>query len=282
MKTDTARDPIDGWIGRTETRNDIGSWCATEGLRAIDPVIQSAEGAAPLLSHWAHFLDIVPMAEIGDDGHPKRGGFLPPVQLPRRMWAGSSLRFDRAIKVGAALTRRSTITNIAQKSGGSGKLCFVTVEHEVCDEAGLLLSERQDIVYRAAPGPGATQSRGAPAPTVAQWSVRVAPDPVLLFRYSALTANAHRIHYDRPYAEQVEGYAGLVVHGPLLATLLLHHLLARHRGKDIATFAFKAVRPVTDALPFNLCGATSTDGSLQLWVSDTDGGVCMTATARFR
>jgi 3-methylfumaryl-CoA hydratase len=160
-------------------------------------------------------------SEIGPDGHPKRGGFLPPVPLPRRMWAGSRLTFVQPVRVGDALTRESRILDVSGKEGRTGHLVFVTVRHDYSLASGLAITEEHDIVYRDNPQPGQPAPKPTPAPTDSQFSREIVPDPVLLFRYSALTFNGHRIHYDRSYVTEVEGYPGLIVHGPLIATLLL-------------------------------------------------------------
>ncbi len=270
------------WLGRSELRHDLVSPVAVRALEATlgSGIVQAAPGdAAPLLSHWLHFLDAVPLAEVGADGHPRRGGFLPPVTLPRRMWAGSRIDFKRPLRIGAAVTRRSTISNLSEKEGKSGRLLFVTVEHEISDDTGVVLDEVQDIVYREAQRPGAAPAPDARAPENPQWRWRIDPDPVLLFRYSALTFNGHRIHYDRPYATQVEGYPGLVVHGPLIATLLLHSLRSRHPGATVKSFAFRAVKPIIDGAPFDVCGTLADDGSATLFAADHAGALCMDAAA---
>jgi len=273
---------IRDWIGRTredEDRLDPHRAATLTALTSTERFDADIGRTAPPLAHWACFPEIALQSALGEDGHPRRGGFLPPVTLPRRMWAAGSIEWHRPPAIGAMLRRRSTVADVTVKRGRSGDLVFVRVEHEIRDEAGPLIGETQEIVYRDAPVPGAAHVPPKPAPP-ADWSDEVLPDPVLLFRYSALTANTHRIHYDRPFATDVEGYPGLVVHGPLIATLLLHHLLARHPGANPVRFAFRAVRPLFDGAPFRLCGsAPSPDGSIALHAADADGALCMDAVA---
>ncbi len=218
---------------------------------------------------------------VGPDGHPQRGGFLPPVSLPRRMWAGSQLQFHKALHVGESVSRLSRIDKVSFKEGRSGALIFVRVMHEVSGEGGLAMTEAQDIVYRDHPQPGEPAPAPQAAPDDAGWSHEIVPDPVLLFRYSALTFNGHRIHYDRPYATEVEGYPGLVVHGPLIATLLLERLRYLYPTANITHFEFRGVRPLLDTEPFYVCGRIEADGmSARLWASNRDGALCMEAMAR--
>ena len=272
------------WIGRETMDNDVVVPAQVRGLRATlisDDSIPAAGEASPLLMHWCCFLPYAPQNQIGPDGHPKRGGFMPPVALPRRMWAGSRIEFVRPLRVGAAITRRTLIGDVQEKSGRSGALVFVRLDHEISDDQGLVITEQHDVVYREAATPGAASPAPTAAPPAPHWTRRIDPDPVLLFRYSALTFNGHRIHYDQPYVTKVEGYPGLIVHGPLIATLLLHELVARHPAADVATFAFRAVKPIFDIAPFFVCG--SLEGkSAQLFARDEDGNLCMEASATLR
>jgi 3-methylfumaryl-CoA hydratase len=272
------------WVGRTEERQDtitaapLAAWSAT--LDREDPEPEPGTELPPL-AHWLYFLPRARHSDLGSDGHPRRGGFLPPVTLPRRMWAGGRLRWHRPLRVGDEAVRVSRITAVDAKAGRSGPLVFVTVRHEVRNAAGLALTEEHDIVYRDAPGPGAAAVVPRPAPADAPFTREVVPDPVLLFRYSALTFNGHRIHYDRVYVTQVEGYPGLVVHGPLIATLLVD-LLRRHRpGAAVERFAFTALRPLFDIHPFALCGRADGD-AVRLWARDHEGLLAMRAEARLR
>ena len=276
------------WIGRSETAADVvtATPCAALAATLDRPAVRPPAGAVlPALWHWLYFLPLARQSEIGPDGHPRRGGFLPPVPLPRRMWAGSQFEFHGPLRVGDAIARVSTIENVTQKSGRSGPLVFVRVRHEI-RQAGapaIALTEHHDIVYRDAPGPDDAAPPPKPAPAGAAWERQWVPDDVLLFRYSALTFNGHRIHYDRRYVTQTEGYPGLVVHGPLVATLLLD--LLRHQLPDavVARYEFKAVRPVFDTHPFFVCGDPQPDGrTFRLWARDHEGALTMDATAVIR
>ena len=266
-------------VGRTQVHTDRVDGARVNALMAaLGQEARFAEGdAAPPLSHWLHFWDVRPPAGLGADGHPARGDFLPPIVLPRRMWAGGRLRFERPLLVGSTITRRSTIRSVTEKSGRSGTMVFVTVEHILSDARGELIVEEQDIVYRDAPIPGAAVGPARQDSTDrADWREEVRVDPVLLFRYSALTMNGHRIHYDRDYAVGQEGYAGLVVHGPLQATLLA--TLARQHGGTLVSFAFRGTSPAIDLQPINVCGKRDRD-EMTLWIEQ--GGVqTMTATGQ--
>ncbi|CCN21393.1 FAS1-like dehydratase domain-containing protein [Bordetella bronchiseptica] len=270
----------DAWIGRTETSADQIGPTPIRLLRGtLDDEHASALPAhLPPLWHWLYFLPGERQSSIGPDGHPRRGGFLPPIALPRRMWAGGRLRFLRPLAVGAAVTRLSTIRHVQVKSGRSGQLVFVTVLHEIGDDAGVAIREEQDIVYRDAPAAGAPAPQPTPAPADEQYSRVITPDPVLLMRFSALTFNGHRIHYDRPYAMQEEGYPGLVVHGPLIATLLMEELRRNHPGKTVRGFEFKAVSPLFDTAAFSVNGKVA-GNTAQLWARGPQGQLAMRASA---
>jgi 3-methylfumaryl-CoA hydratase len=270
------------WVGNTETCDDLIGVAPVSALAATLNRQATPGAGAPLppLWHWICFWPVAPQAQIGSDGHPKRGGFLPPIPLPRRMWAGGRLKFDTALPVGCAASRSSRILDVQAKTGRSGHLAFVTVRHEISHEGGLSITEEQDIVYRDMPLPGAAVAPGVPAPAVAAWSRQVEPDPVLLFRYSALTFNAHRIHYDRDYASAVEGYPGLVVHGPLIATLLADLLQGYMPNARLAEFNFRAIGPLFDTEPFTLCGQPDPDGkTVRLWAKNPHGNLAMQAEA---
>jgi 3-methylfumaryl-CoA hydratase len=269
------------WIGRTETRSDLVTAVPMAALSATldrnDP--EPVDGAAiPPLWHWLYFLSISPLGESGPDGHPKRGGFLPPVPLPRRMFAGGRFEYHRALKVGDRISRTSRITDVSGKQGRSGTLVFVTVRHEIAGTAGAAMTEEHDIVYRENPSAVAPMPKPQAARADEAFSREIAPDPVLLFRYSALTFNSHRIHYDRSYVTEVEGYPGLIVHGPLIATFLTD-LLRRHLPQAaVRRFEFRAVRPLFDIHRFTVCGRQ--DGNrVALWTRDHEGWLTMEATA---
>ncbi len=280
---------LQDWIGKNETLHDVATAVPYTALAATldwqgapDAVRPAAGAPLPHLWHWLYFLPMAAQSEIGADGHPRRGGFLPPVPLPRRMWAGSDFVFHEPLVVGDALSRTSTITDVREKSGRSGSLIFVKVRHEIRRNGALAvaLTEHHNIVYRAAPAADDVASPPQTAPVESAWQRQVKADDVLLFRYSALTFNGHRIHYDRKYVTEVEGYPGLVVHGPLIATLLMD-LLRRHRPQaSVLAFEFKAVRPTFDINPFSVHGQPSADGkTVHLWACDHEGWLTMDATA---
>lgn len=230
----------------------------------------------PALWHWACFAPVAPAHELGPDGHPLRGGFLPSVPLPRRMWAAGDLSFHRAPLVGEPLLRQSRVLDVQHKSGRSGELVFVIVQHEIRVGGEPCISERQHIVYRGADA--GLAAKPLEAPDNEEVREDVSPDPVMLFRYSALTFNGHRIHYDRDYATAEEGYPGLVVHGPLLATLLAG-LLERHQDRPLKHFAFKAVRPAFAGEPLSLCLRRETATEFTLWSRNERGHLTMIANA---
>jgi 3-methylfumaryl-CoA hydratase len=272
------------WTGRTEEARDHVTLTPMAALGAMldrDDPPSAADDDLPPLWHWLYFLPVHRQSMVGADGHPKRGGFLPPVDLPRRMWAGSQLEFLRPLKAGSAITRLSSIESVAHKQGRTGDLVFVKVRHEVSDAAGPAIVERQDIVYRDHPAADEKPAAPQDAPTGAQWAREIQPDPVLLFRYSALTLNGHRIHYDRPYAIAEEGYEGLVVHGPLLATLLMDSLRAELPDARVKAFSFRAVKPVVDISTFYVCGKRdeAEPGKVSLWIAGDDGSLRMEASA---
>jgi 3-methylfumaryl-CoA hydratase len=274
-------DQLKQWIGKTETLQDQLTLAPMRALSATldrdDPPAQPGDVLPPCWQ-WLYFLPLQRASGIGHDGHPRRGGFLPPVPLPRRMWAGSQIAFLRPLVAGESVVRTSRIEDVSAKQGRSGTLVFVRVRHEIAGTAGLAFAESQDIVYRAMPQAGETAPPAKAARTDEQFSRRIEPDAVLLFRYSALTFNGHRIHYDRPYAMGEEGYPGLVVHGPLIATLLLDQLRRADSALTVKTFEFKAVSPLFDTAPFELCGRIDGD-VVTLWARGPGGILAMQATA---
>ncbi len=277
------------WIGRSETSDDVAALdpalrlAATLDRADLLARLQTRGESLPPCWHWLYFLPRAPHSALGADGHPAKGGFLPPVALPRRMWAGSRIEFIAPIAFGAPMRRTSTIQRVEEKRGRSGALTLVTVRHEIHADGTPAVVDEHDIVYREAPQPG-TQSTAAPAQDQpvrhADFRRTIVPDPVLLFRYSALTFNGHRIHYDRRYVTEVEGYPGLVVHGPLQATLLLDLLDRELPAARVARFAFRALAPIFDVAPFDVCGARAGDGA-RLWTLTPDGRVALDATAEF-
>ena len=278
---------LQSWQERSETMSDVITAAPLRALSATldrdDPVPEDGS-AVPALWHWLYFLPHARQSEIGPDGHPRRGGFLPPVPLPRRMWAGGRLRWEAGnpLRVGQQVQRVSTIRSVQHKTGRSGELLFVLVEHRFLNHDGLALVEEHDIVYRAAARPGdpVPPPQQPPLAGQAAWSRTIVPDDILLFRYSALTFNGHRIHYDRQYVTQVEGYPGLIVHGPLIATLLLDLLRRQLPGARVVAFDFKALRPTFDLHPFSVHGKPREDGrTIDLWAQDHEGLLTMQATA---
>jgi 3-methylfumaryl-CoA hydratase len=282
----TAQIDLDAWIGRSESQHDSLHPAPVRALHAtLDHALATvAPGSVlPPLWHWLYFLPVARQSEIGPDGHPRRGAFLPPVALPRRMWAGSQFEFHAPLRIGDAVSRRSTIESVDSKHGRSGQLVFVKVRHELRrdGEPAAALTEHHDIVYREARRPDEVSPPPLAAPSTAAWRRTLVPDEVLLFRYSALTFNGHRIHYDRSYATGVEGYPGLVVHGPLIATLLLDLLHREMPQAGLAGYRFKALRPSFDGQTLHLNGQP--DGqAVRLWACDDAGRLAMDATATVR
>lgn len=269
---------FEAWIGRTQQASDRLDPARSN---ALDVALGGTGGLdvgapLPLLHHWLSFWDVKPPSALGADGHPAKGGFLPPVPLPRRMWAGGRLAFYQPLLLGDQVQRTSTIVAVKEKTGRTGTLVFVTVLHELDAGQGVAVSEEQDLVYRAPATEALAAPVAAPAPQ-ASWQEAVDPDPVLLFRYSALTMNGHRIHYDRPYAIAEEAYPGLVVHGPLQATLLLS-LAARRLDRPVTHFEFRGQQPAFDGLPLHVCGEPTAEGA-DLWTQQ-GGAKNMVASVR--
>jgi len=272
-------DHLRTWIGRTETASDVVSEQLCRALRAtldLDPGNPGPGDPAPPAVHWCLAAPTAPMHLVGVDGHPMRGGFLPPVPLPRRMWAGGRLDIQSTLEVGDRVTRRSTIRDVILKEGRTGALCFVTVEHAIATQRGDAILERQDIVYREIQPTASSQTATKPG-RAAQWSRSYEATPVLLFRYSALTFNGHRIHYDRTYSVERELYPGLVVHGPLQATLLLV-LASEIRGRMPARFDFRGIAPLFDGATFS-ANAAESGNDLDLWILNSVNGETTTARA---
>lgn len=270
-------DRLKTWIGTTRESRDVISPRLANSLAAVlDEAPTLKEGDAPPAGiHWCLSPDIAPMSGLGPDGHPARGDFLPPVPLPRRMWAGGELAFSGEFRVGDEVTRRSGIADIALKTGRSGTLCFVTVTHDYIGPHGPVLNERHDIVYRpleTAAG-GSPHEIPRPAPDVTH---HVEASPVLLARYSAVTFNGHRIHYDRDYCQRDEGYPGLLVHGPLQATFLLRLAYKMNEGRPPTRFTFRGISPLFDGGRLSINAAKAEKGS-SLWVCSQAGNVTMLA-----
>ena len=278
-------DHLRTWIGKTETLTDtitpapLAGLAATLDRDALDP---KPGDPVPPAWHWIYFNPKPKASEIGPDGHARRGGFLPPVELPRRMWAGGRLAWPGTLRVGDAVSRTSTIRDVSHKQGKSGDLVFVLVEHVISGPDGVAVTEEHDIVYRDAPDPSAPPPPAKPAPADAQWARRIEPDPVLLFRYSALTFNGHRIHYDLKYVTEAEGYPGLIVHGPLIATLLMDLCRRERADARLVRFSYRALSPLFDTASFTVNGRPGDDGATAaVWAANAEGGLAMQADAVF-
>ncbi len=283
ISTTSADQDWSGWVGNQQTQTDAISPQRVRDLAATLGHPQPAKAAAlPPGWHWIFFNSFVPRAEVGIDGHPKRGGFLPPVPLPRRMWAGGRIEYLAPLPLGCEATKLSEIVKVESKSGRRGSLVFVTVRHTLGFGSKTCIVEEQDIVYREAAQPGAPAPVLEPAPAAANWGFEVVPDPVLLFRYSALTSNGHRIHYDRDYARNEEAYRDLVVHGPLLATFLQDLARSARPAARLRQFSFRGLGPVFVDAAFRVeAKAGAQDNELSLWVRDAQGGQAMQASAVF-
>ena len=270
------------WVGRSETATDLIDVGKARAMAATldSRWIPEPGEALPPLWHWIYFWSVSPISMLGADGHAQRGGFLPPVSLQRRMWAGGRLQFLASLPIGSAAQRISTIKAVEVKQGKVGPLVFVTVSHEVLVQGKAVLCEEHDIVYRDAPSANDSGLTLKLAPSSSDWSRTVTPDVVQLFRYSALTFNGHRIHYDRSYATQVEGYPGLIVHGPLIATLLTDLVQREMPKRTISAFTFRAVSPLFDIESFSVHGRLEPDGRrVSLWAANARGELAVQAEA---
>ncbi|MBM3356589.1 MAG: acyl-CoA dehydrogenase [Betaproteobacteria bacterium] len=282
---DTKLESLKDWIGQRESAVDYVTVPLVQRLAATldrDDPLPKAGDPLPAGWHAVLFPRVVRHSQIGPDGHPRRGDFLPPVPLPRRMFAGKRVRFAGELRVGDEVRRESEIQNVAIKQGRTGQMVFVTVKTDLHSPRGLAVSEEQDIVYREEPTPGAPAPAPQPAPGRAVWSRVVTPDPVLLFRYSALTFNGHRIHYDLPYVTKTEGYPGLVMNGGL-TTLLIFELARTHASTPVAYMSSRNVRPLFVNRPITLGAEPSVDNrTATLWATDDEGALALTAEAEFQ
>jgi 3-methylfumaryl-CoA hydratase len=274
-------DHLRQWIGRTSEATDVVTAQLVRGLRAtlfMDIGDPRPGDAVPFTTHWCLGQPVFPMAELGPDGHPARGGFLPPVPLPRRMWAGGELEILEALRVGDEVTRTSRISDVTMKTGSTGALCFVSVDHTITTSRGVAIRERQDIVYRdVSPAPSAPAKPPAPPPVAQHRDTHMA-DPVLLFRYSALTFNGHRIHYDRDYVTKVEGYPGLIFHGPLQAAFIVELAAKLHGGAAPKKFSYRGVQPLFEGSEFSI-NASDSGAGMELWTANSAGQPTMKGTA---
>jgi len=273
-------DHLRQWIGRSQEASDVVTKYLVMGLRAtlFQEIGEPKAGdAAPWTTHWCLAQPVFPMSQLSQDGHPTRGGFLPPVPLPRRMWAGGELEFFDALRIGDDAKRTSRIADVTVKSGSTGTLCFVSVNHEVTTSRGLAVRERQDIVYRDMGGAPVSPKAPPPAPVAKHRESHVS-DPVLLFRYSALTFNGHRIHYDRDYVTKVEGYPGLIFHGPLQAALIVEFAAKLHGDSAPKKFSYRGVQPLFEGSEFSI-NANETSTGMELWIANAEGQPTMKGTA---
>ena len=274
---------FDNWVGRTETRLDLVTPAPVVGLSAAldrdDPAPNTGDVLPPLW-HWLYFLPMTRHSELGPDGHTRRGGFLPPVELPRRMWAGGRLEFFAPLRIGDKIKRVSKIISIKHKQGRSGELLFILVRHEISGPNGLAITEEHDIVFRDHSKEAEAPPASTPAPANAIFTSNIHADDVLLFRYSALTFNAHRIHYDRRYVTEVEHYPGLIVHGPLIATMLIELLRKSLPHAAVKRFDFRAVSPLFDIALFSVNAVPQDASNVKLWAANSAGGLAMEATAQ--
>jgi 3-methylfumaryl-CoA hydratase len=280
---DSQLDSLKDWIGRTESQVDQVTIPAVHRLAATldrsDPMPRSGD---PLPAAWysIFFPRVVVQSEIGADGHPKRGDFLPPVPLPRRMFAGRRTTFHAELRIGDEVRKDSTITSVTAKKGRQGLMVFVTVRAAISCPRGLAITEERDIVYRGETDLKLPPAQPQPAPGNAVWSRSITPDEVMLFRYSALTFNGHRIHYDHRYVTGVEGYPGLVMNGGL-TTLFLYELARAHAKGSIVEMNSRNVRPLFVNQPIALCGEPGADGATaRLWAMDPAGALALSGEVR--
>lgn len=257
------------WIGRTQERQEELSALLVRRMAAtLAEEVPAAGQALPPLWHWMFFQDEVDESGLGADGHPARGGFLPPADGRNRMWAGGRLEFQEPLRVGAVATRCTTVLNVEEKHGRTGSLLFVTLRHDFLQDGRLAFREEQDIVYREPTPPKLASAEALPD---GDWRETAEPSPVLLFRYSALTFNGHRIHYDWPYVTDTEGYPGLVVHGPLIATLNLRAFCRANPNARLRRYAYRGLRPLISPEPFELSGRLVGDGKAEVWAGNGAG-----------
>jgi len=271
------------WIGKVECNSDCVTAVPVMALKATldqsDITVQTGDLLPPMW-HILYFLPICRQSELSQNGHPKTGGFIPPIPLPLRMYAGGRIWFHQPLRVSEQITRKSTIADVSFRQGRTGPLVFVKINHEICNARGLAVSEDQDIVYRQKSTVDYPVPEYQQAPESEAWSREVSADAVTLFRFSALTFNSHRIHYDHPYTTGDEGYPGLIVHGPLLVILLLDLLHQHVPDAQLREFRFKAVKPIFASNPFVLCGSNEGgDRVVHLWVRDSKGHLCLDASA---
>ena len=273
-------DPID-WIGKSQSQTGEIDAKQTELLAiTLDCPIPDKGARLPPCWHWAWFNEAKRKGELGRDGHPKRGGFMPPIVLPRRMWAGGSFEFFNPLIVGSTVTKTSTIKDIVEKEGRSGKLCILTIQHDWMENENLCIREEQKLVYREDPEPDAPALEPPEPPQNPELTREIMPDPVTMFRYSALTFNGHRIHYDADYARNVEGYPDIVFHAPLTATHLCNLAQTLAKGKPLKQFSYRATSPLFANETFTVNGKHTGDNELTLWATTPQGKQAMQASVK--
>ncbi len=280
----TVAPEVDAAVGRSETVEDVLDPRPARHFQLTldqDPTLGAGD-ALPPFWHYLYFNPQIKASDLGPDGHEALGRFIPDFGLPRRMWAGGGVRITAPLRIGDHVRKTSTIRAIKETSGRSGRLCFVTLDHAFTVGGAHRLTETQTIVYRKPPQPGAPPPAGTPAPGDATFGRAVQPDTVLLFRYSALIFYGHKIHYDAPYTRQVEGYPGLLVHGPLTATLLIELGLSQASGRELEDVQIRAMSPLFAQDPFRLKGRHEPDGGITLWARTPEGMTAMTVTLTFR
>lgn len=272
------------WIGKIDTREDL---VTAYPVRAMMATLDTGD-TAPMIGdelppywHMFYFLEAAPASQIGPDGHPKRGGFLPPVELPRRMNAGNRIELIKPVRIGDTISREAKVTDVQGKTGSSGAMVFVTVRNTISGRDGPAIVHEQDLVYRGDPAPDAKPAAPKAAPTDATWTRTVTPDPVLLFRYSALVFVGHRIHYDLPYVTQVEGYPGLLVHGPLMGLMQLELARRENPGRRVTRYEFRATSPVYHTAPFTVNARAEKDGTVTTWIANDKGALCQQGKVTF-
>jgi 3-methylfumaryl-CoA hydratase len=283
-QTNLDTDHLGQWIGNKETTAETISVEPLQRMRAMldyTPKTMTDGEVVPPLWHWAYFINPVRASDLGRDGHASQGEFMPPIPLPRRMWAGSQITFSEPLRVGETARRESTIRDVRLKQGRSGKLCFVEIEHAILVGDELKLTEIHTVVYRDIKQPGDNKAEPPEAPDNAQWTRELVPDSTLLFRYSALTFNGHRIHYDLDFCRHQEGYPGLVFHGPLTASLLIDLLRHHNPDKSLASCEFRAFSPLFGDAPLTLNGKMDGTDAI-LWATNQQGRLAMKATVSFK
>jgi len=285
-ETATAGAEWQRWVDSRESVSDIVSIASLTRMSATfdhDEPNWQPDDPVPPLWHFMYFPPVARASALGPDGHPARGGFLPPIPLPRRMFAGARTTYYRPLRAGETIRREGAIVKIDEKSGKSGTLVFVLIRYQIFGGDELAVMEEHDIVYRDVAAPAKTTQVAQSSVAEPDWRRIITPDPVTLFRFSALTFNGHRIHYDRKYSTEVEGYPGLVLHGPLIGYYLIDLCRDNTDDRPIRAHAFRAQRPLFDTEPFEIVGALTENGmGAILEARDPEGAPAMTLEVEFR